>query len=79
MNEHGEHGVLTFSDSGWSQAKKRREVIAPLVQEEVVGLAAADEAAVILGVSRRQVYRLVRRYRVGSEAKRPLRSCDIDF
>ena len=66
MNEHGEHGVLTLTDSEWIQAKKRREVIAPIAQEEVVGRAMAEEAAAALGICVRQVYRLVRRYRVGS-------------
>jgi len=61
-----EHGLLTLTDSEWSLAKKRSEVIAPLAQVVVVGLAAAEEAAGILGVSTRQVYRLIRRYRMGS-------------
>jgi putative transposase len=60
-----EEGVLLLTDSQWSQAKKRREVIAQLAQEEVVGLTAAEEAAVRLGLSRRQVYRLVTQYRMG--------------
>jgi len=66
MNEQGEHGVLTLSDSEWSQAKKRRDVIAPLAEVKIVGLVAAEEAAAMLGVSTRQVYRLVRRYKVGN-------------
>ncbi len=61
-----EEGVLLLTDSEWSRAKKRSEVIAPLAQEEVVGLTAAEEAALMLGVSTRQVYRLVRLYRMGS-------------
>lgn len=66
MNEQGEHGVLALTDSEWSQAKKRRDVIAPLAEVKTVGLAAAEEAAAMLGVSTRQVYRLVRRYKAGS-------------
>ncbi|PZM77181.1 MAG: transposase [Candidatus Melainabacteria bacterium] len=60
-----EDGVLLLTDREWIWAKKRSEVIAPLAQEEVVGLTAAEEAAAMLGISSRQVYRLVKRYRMG--------------
>lgn len=61
-----EEGVLLLADNEWSQAKKRSDVIGPLAQVELVGRAAAEEAAVLLGLSIRQVYRLVKRYRMGS-------------
>jgi putative transposase len=61
-----EQGVATLSDEAWVQAQHRTEIIAPLVALEVVGHQAADVAAQALGVSRRQVYILIRRARQGS-------------
>ncbi|MGH3156244.1 MAG: helix-turn-helix domain-containing protein [Streptosporangiaceae bacterium] len=49
----------------WELAVRRAEVIRPLAEQPQVGLAAADTAAARLGVSRRQVYVLVRRWRAG--------------
>jgi putative transposase len=60
-----ERGLLTLSDAAWSQAVLRAQVIGPLAALPVVGRAQADEAAVRLGLSRRWVYRLIRRYRQG--------------
>lgn len=57
--------MLLLTDSEWSPAKMRSEIIAQLAKEEVVGLMAAEEATVRLGRSRRQVYRLVTQYRMG--------------
>lgn len=61
-----ERGVLTLSESVWAKAKRRAEVIGPLAQLEIVGQVAAKEAAAQLGVSSRQVYELIRRYRAGT-------------
>jgi putative transposase len=60
-----ERGLLTLSEAAWSQAVLRAQVVAPLEASPVVGHAAADAAAERLGVSRRRVYILVRRYRQG--------------
>ena len=60
-----ERGVLTASEETWSVAVRRAEVIGVLAQERQVGLDAADAAAAELGVSRRQVYLLVHRWRAG--------------
>lgn len=59
-------GQLTMSDAAWEQARSRASVISALAKRRVTGLAAADEAAIKLGVSRRQVYLLLGRYRQGS-------------
>jgi putative transposase len=58
-----EHGVRTAAAGAWDLAVRRAEVIGQLAGQPVVGLAAADAAAGRLGVSRRQVYVLVRRWR----------------
>lgn len=57
---------LAMSDAEWEQARLRADVIGKLAEHGRVGLSAADEAAFALGVSRRQVYVLVERYRQGS-------------
>jgi putative transposase len=61
-----ERGLLATSDAAWDQAVRQAAVIAPLAALEVVGYGAADEAAALLGVSRRQVYVLIGRYRRSS-------------
>lgn len=61
-----EHGLLTLSDEVWEQARLRAQVIAPLAASSTVGHQAADAASEQLGLSRRQVYVLVRQYRQGS-------------
>ncbi len=61
-----ERGVITLSDEAWALARHRAEVIGPLAALEVVGHEAADAAAQALGVSRRQVYVLIRRARHGA-------------
>ncbi|HCL3525626.1 TPA: transposase, partial [Pseudomonas aeruginosa] len=53
-------------DEAWAQARHRTEIIGPLAALEVVGHEAADEAAQALGLSRRQVYVLIRRARQGT-------------
>lgn len=60
-----ERGLLTLSDATWAQAVLRSQVIAPLAALPVVGRSQADEAAAQLGLSRRRVYLLIRRYRQG--------------
>ena len=60
-----ERGVLTLSDTAWSQAHLRNEVIASLAKLDVIGKYTADEAARQLGLSKRQVYKLVHRFRKG--------------
>ncbi|ECY2634746.1 transposase [Salmonella enterica] len=61
-----ERGVATLPDEIWEQARRRTDVISPLAALEVVGHRAADEAAFALGLSRRQVYVLIRRAREGA-------------
>ncbi|MFN4116085.1 MAG: Mu transposase C-terminal domain-containing protein [Inhella sp.] len=61
-----EQGVATLPDQAWERARRRAEIIGPLAQSEPVGHAAADAAAQALGVSRRQVYALIRRARHGA-------------
>ncbi|MBN0070313.1 helix-turn-helix domain-containing protein, partial [Pseudomonas aeruginosa] len=56
-------GVATLPDAAWVQARQRAEFIGPLAALDVVGHEAADEAAQALGLSRRQVYVLIRRAR----------------
>lgn len=60
-----EQGVATLSDERWEQARRRADVIRPLAQRDTVGHEAADDAAQSLGLSRRQVYVLIRRARQG--------------
>ncbi len=60
-----ERGVLTAPAEAWDLAVRQAEVIRELAAQRVVGLEAADAAAAELGVSRRQVYVLVRRWRAG--------------
>lgn len=59
-------GVATLPDETWEQARRRTEVISPLAALDVVGHRAADAAALALGLSRRQVYVLIRRAREGA-------------
>ena len=60
-----ERGVATLPDKVWELARLRTEIIGPLAALEVVGHLAADTAAHALGLSRRQVYMLIRRARQG--------------
>lgn len=60
-----ERGVLTAPTPTWDTAARRAEVIRQLAQQDTVGLDAANVAAAELGVSRRQVYALVKRWRAG--------------
>lgn len=56
---------MTLPESEWGRAKHLHEVIAPLAESDVVGKDAVEAAAALLGVTARQVYRLIRRYRTG--------------
>ena len=60
-----ERGLLAVPGEVWSLAVRRAEVIGPLARLDVVGWEAADAAAAELGVSRRQVDLLLRRWRDG--------------
>ncbi|EHG6069929.1 helix-turn-helix domain-containing protein [Salmonella enterica subsp. diarizonae serovar 61:z52:z53] len=64
-----ERGVAPLPDETWEQARRRTEVINPLAALEVVGHRAADAAAFALGLSRRQVYVLIRRAREAAEVR----------
>ena len=61
-----ERGVLTTPAEVWDLAVRRAEVIGQLATGATVGHVAADAAAVELGVSRRQVYAMLARWRAGS-------------
>ena len=60
-----ERGVLTAPAQVWDAAVRQAEVIGRLAEKGTVGLEAADKASAELGVSRRQVYVLVGRWRAG--------------
>ena len=62
-----ERGVLTAPAKAWDLAVRRADVNRELATRQVVGLEAADAAASRLGVSRRQVYVLVSRWRAGGD------------
>lgn len=59
-------GQLTMPDAAWERARSRAAVIGSLAARDTLRLADADRAAAELGVSRRQVYVLLGRYRQGS-------------
>lgn len=61
-----EKGIATLSDEIWEEARRRKEIVGPLADLGVVGHEAADSAAQKLGLSRRQIYVLIRRARQGS-------------
>jgi putative transposase len=61
-----EHGVATLSEQAWERARRRAKIIGPLALAETVGHDTADAAAQALGLSRRQVYVLIRRARQGA-------------
>jgi len=61
-----ERGVVSLSDEAWEEARRRAAVIGPLAALGAVSHRAADEAAKQLGLSRRQIYALVKRWRDGS-------------
>jgi len=58
-------GVLSAPDVAWERAVLMAQMVGPLSELPVIGFARADEAAAELGVSRRQLYVLLRRWREG--------------
>ncbi|WP_442859145.1 helix-turn-helix domain-containing protein [Arthrobacter sp. CAN_A2] len=58
-------GLLTVSAEAWQHAVRAAAVIGPLADLPRLGRDQADEAAAELGVSRRQVYVLLARWREG--------------
>lgn len=61
-----ERGVLTASAGSWNVAVRRAEVIGELASHEHAGADRVNEAASALGLSRRYVYELLRRWRAGA-------------
>jgi putative transposase len=64
-DEVAERGVLTASDELWETAVRQAAVISRLASMEAAGVAAVDAAADELGLSRRQIYVLLGRWRAG--------------
>lgn len=60
-----DRGVLTACDDAWERAAKTAAVIGPLSDLSRVGHSRVDVAAAELGISRRQLYVLMRRWRDG--------------
>ena len=60
-----ERGVLSLSAAAWDEARRRAAVIGPLASGRV-SHGAADAAGEQLGLSRRQVYALLKSWRQGS-------------
>jgi len=60
-----ERGLITLSNEAWEKAKHRADVISQLAALDEVSAGEADKAASQLGISQRQVYKLVKRYRAG--------------
>ncbi len=60
-----ELGLLTVPEEVWALAVRRAEVIGPLAEAGTAGAEAMEAAAEQLGISRRQVYVLLRRWREG--------------
>lgn len=61
-----ESGTLTMPDVVWDRTKLVSAAIAPLAAQSIVGRVAVDAVAASLGISRRQVYVLIKRHRDGS-------------
>src|SRR5215467_13099323 len=57
-----ERGVLTADKARWQLAVRRAEVIGRLAQQDRVSVTAADQVGAELGLKRRQVYELVKRW-----------------
>lgn len=65
QDEVSERGVLTASDELWETAVRQATVIGRLAALDTAGVATVDAAADELGLSRRQVYVLLGRWRAG--------------
>ena len=61
-----ESGTLTMSDVVWDRMKSISAAIAPLAAQSIAGRVAVGAVAASLGISRRQVYVLIKRLRDGS-------------
>nr|WP_197059479.1 Mu transposase C-terminal domain-containing protein [Cryobacterium sp. MLB-32] len=61
-----EFGTLTMSDDVWDRTKLISAAIAPLAVQSIAGTVAVGAVAAALGISRRQVYVLIKRLRDGS-------------
>jgi putative transposase len=61
-----ENGIVTLTEEEWTKAKQRNDVIGPLAKLSMVSRIELEEAAAQLGISKRQVYRLITQYRAGS-------------
>lgn len=57
--------MLTLSEKAWAQAKRRAAIIIPLAAQDTVTHSEAERAAKKLGISSRQVYRLLERCKQG--------------
>lgn len=60
-------GILNLSESEWENARKRFEIIRSLSELPSATRQAAGDAAITLGVSRRQVYEFLKRFRNGND------------
>ncbi len=56
-----ERGLLAMSDAAWGNALRRTAAITPVAAVDLIGQVTADDAAALLGVSRRKVYVLIDR------------------
>lgn len=60
-------GILNLSEMQWEKARKRFEIIKSLSELPSATRQAAGDAAITLGVSRRQVYEFLKRFRSGND------------
>ncbi|WP_280489656.1 helix-turn-helix domain-containing protein [Nocardia carnea] len=61
-----ERGVVAADRDRWQVAVDRAEVIGHLAEMDRISVTSADQAAARLGLKRRQVYELVKRWRAGA-------------
>ncbi len=62
-----ENGLLTLDTAKWEEAKRRADIIRPLAALSEISQAEAKEAGLTLGLSGRQIYSLVEKYRAGNQ------------
>ena len=60
-------GILNLSELQWENARKRFEIIKSLSELPSATRQAAGDAAITLGVSRRQIYEFLKRFRNGND------------
>ncbi len=58
-----ERGTLSLPDAAWAEAQRRAAVVGPLAAQDAVSTAAACNAGRALGLSKRTIYALLRRWR----------------